>query len=260
MSTIGEAPLVFGVPTSMNKAAITVVDLSTASNIGPEPLGDFEPWRHGEGCLTESLPSRLLLWHRAQSRQDGRRLARNTAWAYVFVALWPLAAVFGVLHKIGFPPVFTLSGFALSLLYFAVRTYLKTRATSDGQPWEVHEWIDFECRMWCSRRTEPEGREPFQMTQHPLDRLALVCYLHTLEQGNSYEVCLSALTEMGKTSGLIGPPRLSGLMSFDTEAESFIVAQRLATRWGITCWHRSDDSDPQLRQLCDKSATVVMPT
>ncbi|MEN3110143.1 hypothetical protein ACFONG_11555 [Uliginosibacterium paludis] len=134
-----------------------------------------------------------------------------------------------------------------------MQTYVKARASNDGQPWELHEWIDFERRLWCSRRTEPESRKPVQMTYLPLNRLALVCYVHTFEQGNSYEICLSELTEIGKRTGLIGPPRLNELLSFDTEAESFIVAQRLAQRWDITCWHRSNDTDPQLRQLYDKS-------
>ncbi|TDM08073.1 MAG: hypothetical protein C4K60_00700 [Ideonella sp. MAG2] len=242
----------------MNNAATAVVNLSTASDMGTELPDDFKPWRHGEGCLTEPLPSRLLLWHRAQSLQEGRQTARNTAGAYMLLAVWPAALVFVVLHKIGLPPAFALGGLALSLLHLAARAYLKARATTDGQPWDVHEWIDFERCMWCSRRTEPEGREPIQMIQHPLHRLALVCYVHTWEQRNSYEVCLSELTEMGKTTGLIGPPRLSWLMSFDTEAESFIVAQGLAKRWGITCWHRRSDADSELRQLCDESATLFV--
>lgn len=243
----------------MNKAPTTDVDLSALTTKETELPDDLEPWRHGDGCLTEPLPPRLLLWHRAKSRQEGRQSAQAIAGAYVLLVFWPVALVCAVLCKIGFPPMFALTGLALSLLHVAVQTYVKARASNDCQPWELHEWIDFERRLWCSRRTEPEGRKPLQMTYLPLNRLALVCYVHTLEQGNSYEICLSELTEIDKRTGLIGPPRLTWLLSFDTEAESFMVAQGLAKRWDITCWHRSNDTDPQLRQLVEKSAMVNMP-
>ena len=188
----------------------------------------------------------------------GAAMVRAAAGGDVLLAFFPVALVCSVLHKIGFPPTFALGALCLLLAGVAVRGYMKARARTDGQPWEVHEWIDFERRVWCSRRIEPEGHEPRQVTCFPLDRLALVCYLHMFEQGDSYEVCLSELRRIGDRTGLIGPPRLNGLLSFDSEGEAFRVAQALAKRWGIACWHRSADGYPELRKLDD--ATVNMQT
>ena len=225
----------------MDKASINGIDSSAPTEKDTELPTDFELWRRDDGCLTKPLPSRLLLRHRHKSLQEGRQSARTAASADVLLAFFLVAMLCGALSKIGFfSPTFASGAFCLSLSGIAVRSYVKARASTDGRPWEVHEWIDFERRLWFSRKTEPEGSKTLQVTCFPLDRLALVCYVHMWEQGDSYEVCLSELTRIGERAGLVGPPRLNGLLSFSTKSESFRVAQALAQRWGITCWHRSD--------------------
>ncbi len=193
------------------------------------------------------LPARLLLGFAVQTKRDRLNGAIAQALLYLLLATFPALLVGAFRRNITDSRSFALG--ALVVMVVAAMAWAFTREMlAPGKVWERTQWIDFERRVWCARKSHPDGSLQTEYAIVPLDELVLVCFVAYWEQGQSFDVGLCKRTEI-KGRDFNDPHYLNRVHTSDTQPEAHAFACALAARWGLECWQLTGGMTPQKRRL-----------